>query len=41
MKLGSTCNYFRGVGEQAHTFGDLRSTVRNLRKNKFIDSGIS
>ena len=25
---GSTANYFRGAGEQAHTFGDLGSTAK-------------
>ena len=25
-------NYFRGAGKQAHTFGDLGSTVKKLRK---------
>ena len=24
-ELGSTCNYFQGIGEQAHSFGDLGS----------------
>ena len=27
-EMGSTVNYFRGAGEQAHTFGDLGSTVK-------------
>ena len=27
-ELGSTTNYFRGAGEQAHTFGDLGSTAK-------------
>ena len=27
-ELGSTANYFRGAGEQAHTFGDLVSTAK-------------
>ena len=27
-ELGSTANYFRGFGEQAHTFGDLGSTAK-------------
>ena len=27
-ELESTANYFRGAGEQAHTFGDLGSTVK-------------
>ena len=27
-ELGSTANYFRGAGEQGHTFGDLGSTVK-------------
>ena len=25
---GSTANYFRGAGEQGHTFGDLGSTAK-------------
>ena len=32
MELKSTANYFRGAGEQAHTFGDLGSTANiNIR----------
>ena len=27
-ELWSTANYFRGAGEQAHTFGDLGSTAK-------------
>ena len=27
-ELGSTANYFRGAGEQVHTFGDLGSTAK-------------
>ena len=27
-ELGSTENYFRGAGEQAHTFGDLGNTAK-------------
>ena len=27
-ELGSTANYFRGAGEQAHTFGDLGTTAK-------------
>ena len=27
-ELGSFANYFRGAGEQAHTFGDLGSTAK-------------
>ena len=27
-ELGSTANYFRGAGEQAHTFADLGSTAK-------------
>ena len=27
-ELGSTAEYFRGAGEQAHTFGDLGSTAK-------------
>ena len=31
---GAKCsgNYFRGAGEQAHTIGDLDSTVREIRE---------
>ena len=32
LQLGSTANYFRGAGEQAHTFGDLGSTAKKLKK---------
>ena len=28
MELGSTANYFKGAGEQAHTVGDLGSTAK-------------
>ena len=31
--LGSTGNYFRGSGEQAHSFGDLWSPAKK-QKNK-------
>ena len=31
-ELGSTAYYFRGAGEQAHTLGDLGSTVKKLEK---------
>ena len=31
-ELGSTCNYFQGFGEQAHSFGDLGRHVSELRK---------
>ena len=31
-ELGSTANYFRGAGEEAHTFGDLGSTAKKLKK---------
>ena len=31
-ELGSTANYFRGAGEQAHTFVDLRSTAKKVKK---------
>ena len=31
-ELGSTANYFRGAGEQAHTFGDLGSTAKKEKK---------
>ena len=27
-ELGSTAYYFRGAGEQAHTFGDIGSTAK-------------
>ena len=27
-ELGSTVNYFRGAGEQAHSFGELGSTAK-------------
>ena len=30
--LGSTASYFRRAGEQAHTFGDLGSTAKKLKK---------
>ena len=30
-ELGSTSNYLRYAGEQAHTFGDLGSTSKKLR----------
>ena len=30
-ELGSTANYFRGVGEQAHPFWDLGSTAKKLK----------
>ena len=33
MELGSTCNYFQGFGEQAHSFGDLGRTAKNLKKS--------
>ena len=32
--LGSTGNYFRGAGEQAHSFGDLGSTAKKQKKIK-------
>ena len=32
-KLGSTANYFRGAGEQAHIFGNLGSTAKRVKKN--------
>ena len=32
-ELGSTCNYFRGAGEQAHSFGVLGSPAKK-QKNK-------
>ena len=31
-ELGSTANYFEGAGEHAHTFGDLGSTAKKLKK---------
>ena len=31
-ELGSRANYFRGAGEQAHTFGDLGSTAKKYKK---------
>ena len=31
-ELGSTANYFRVAREQAHTFGDLGSTAKKLKK---------
>ena len=34
-QLGSTGNYFRGSGEQAHSFGDLVSTAKK-QKNIYI-----
>ena len=30
-ELGITANYFRGAGEQAHTFGDLGSTAKKKK----------
>ena len=39
-KLGRTSYYFRGAGEQTHTFGDFGSTAKKLRK-KFRDLGRS
>ena len=30
--LGSTGNYFRGSGEQAHSFGDLGSPAKKQKK---------
>ena len=32
-ELGSTGNYFQGFGEQAHSFGDLGSPAKKLKKN--------
>ena len=32
--LGSTGNYFRGSGEQAHSFGDLGSPAKKQKKKK-------
>ena len=34
-ELGSTANYFRGAGEQAHTFGVLESTTKKEKKSGF------
>ena len=33
-ELGSTGNYFRGAGEQAHSFGDLGNSAKK-QKHKF------
>ena len=30
--LGSTSNYFRGAGEQAHSLGDLGSPAKKQKK---------
>ena len=30
--LGSTGNYFRGAGEQAHSFGDIGSPAKKAKK---------
>ena len=32
--LGSTSKYLMGSGEQAKTFGDLGSTVKNVKNKK-------
>ena len=32
--LGSTGNYFRGAGEQAHSFGDLGSPAKKQKNKK-------
>ena len=32
--LRSNGNYFRGAGEQAHSFGDLGSPAKKQKKNK-------
>ena len=34
MDLRSTCNYFSGAGEQAHSFGDLGSPAKKQYKLK-------
>ena len=34
MEVGSNGNYFRGAGEQAHSFGDLGSPDKKQKKNK-------
>ena len=36
-ELGSTCNYFRGGGEQAHRFGSFREPCQKV-KHKFYKS---
>ena len=33
-ELGSTGNYYRGAGEQAHSFGDLGSPAKKQKKIK-------
>ena len=35
-ELGSTCNYFQGFGEQAHSFGDLGSPAKNSKKKSHL-----
>ena len=41
-ELGSTANYFRGAGEQAHTFGNiLREHCQKVKKNKYQASILS
>ena len=32
--LGSTCDYFRGAGEQAHSFEDLGSPTKKQKEIK-------
>ena len=32
-ELGSTGNYFQGFGEQVHSFGDLGSPAKKLKKS--------
>ena len=32
QELGSTGNHFKGSGEQAHSFGDLGSPAKNVKK---------
>ena len=32
-ELGSTGNYFQEIGEQAHSFGDLRSPAKSKKKS--------
>ena len=34
MDLGSTGYYFRGAGEQAHSFGDLGTLVKSKKKKR-------
>ena len=36
MELGSTGNYLRGAGEQAHSFGDLGSPAKKKGKASIL-----